>query len=78
MSWSSIWARFFWECPSLSQISSRRTCSYGTRKQAHREIAGYCPHPITVVYIHTQMSYSLNSLKGVSIGDYIWDYYRGY
>ena len=24
------------------------------------------------------MSYSLNSLKGGYIGDYIWDYYRGY
>ena len=27
--------------------------------------------------IHTHMSYSLNSLKGI-IGDYIRDYYRGY
>ena len=24
------------------------------------------------------MSYSLNSLKGVCIGDYLWEYYRGY
>ena len=24
------------------------------------------------------VSYSLNSLKGVNIGDYIGDYYRGY
>ena len=25
-----------------------------------------------------QMFHSLNSLKGGYIGDYIWDYYRGY
>ena len=24
------------------------------------------------------MSYNLNSLKGGYVGDYIWDYYRGY
>ena len=34
-------------------------------------------------YSHSQpqdadMSYSLNSLKGGYIGDYIWDCYRGY
>ena len=27
---------------------------------------------------HIHMSYSLNSLRGVYIGDYIGDYYRGY
>ena len=27
---------------------------------------------------HSHMNCSLNSLKGGYIGDYIWDYYRGY
>ena len=26
----------------------------------------------------SHMSYSLNSLKGLQKGDYIWDYYRAY
>ena len=26
----------------------------------------------------SQMNHSLNSLKGGYMGDYIWDYYRGY
>ena len=30
------------------------------------------------VNVYPYMSYSLNSLKGLYIGDYIGDYYRGY
>ena len=30
------------------------------------------------MYLYLYMSYSLNSLKGVYIGDYIGNYYRGY
>ena len=40
------------------------------------------PGGIFCIYIYIHMSYSLNSLKGGLyrgyIGDYIWDYYRGY
>ena len=35
-----------------------------------------CKGPLKVSWGH--MSYSLNSLKGVYIGNYIGDYYRGY
>ena len=30
------------------------------------------------LFLESNVSYSLNSLKGGYIGDYIWDYYRGY
>ena len=30
------------------------------------------------IFIYIYMSYSLNSLKGGYIGDYIGDHYRGY
>ena len=31
----------------------------------------------TIILTTTHMSYSLNSLKGAYVGDYIGDYYRG-
>ena len=30
------------------------------------------------MHVAVDMSHNLNSLKGGYIGDYIWDYYRGY
>ena len=47
------------------------TVGIGNRSSSYPFIAnpeGQCRH----------LSYSLNSLKYGYIGDYIWDYYRGY
>ena len=36
------------------------------------------PHAALALHFSGYMRYSLNSLKGGKIGDYIGDYYRGY
>ena len=58
------------------RVSLKTELCYARVRLSSRE--GFQPHVEGVMILQVHMSYSLNSLKGVYMGNYIGDYYRGY